>query len=122
MGKSMVSIRDGVVTVELNGFKRIVTMKSRVTFKVRDIVSVKRVDYERRPDLRAPGISLPGAYAGGSFYDPSTRSHQFWDSDGRDVVEVKLRNEFYDTIILDPRDPDKLVRRLEREIDRESRK
>jgi hypothetical protein len=72
-----ITMSNGRVTIHIDGVKRLLTMKSKVTFRSDHIVDIKQVNHPEPPILRAPGVTF-GHYVGGSYYDVSKRSHQFW--------------------------------------------
>jgi hypothetical protein len=91
---------NGRVTIHIDGVKRLLTMKSKVTFRSDHIVDIKQVNHPEPPILRAPGVTF-GHYVGGSYYDVSKHSHQFWDADRTiPTASIKLEDEPYDTIMI----------------------
>ena len=91
---------NGNVTIHLDGVKRLLTMRSGVTFKLDHIVDIRQTNHPETPILRAPGVKF-GHYVGGSYYDVSKHTHQFWDANRTlPTVSIMLRNESYDTIII----------------------
>ena len=99
------TVTDGIATVNISGVKKMIIMRSSISFSTQNVISVEDVDIHglRPPIIRDVSVAGPryGNYIGGSYYDAKTRNHQFWDvNKDRPVVRIRLKNESYDTLFL----------------------
>lgn len=98
----------GIITVRLNGLKRLVTMKSSVTLHDKDIRSVDVISpSQARKSMsmynltRLRGGKGKGRYYGGAFTKTATMEHEFWDVDDiSKVVQVSMKRGPYARIFL----------------------
>lgn len=98
----------GIITVRLNGLKRLVTMKSSVTLHDKDIRSVDIISpSQARKSMsmynltRLRGNKGKERYYGGAFTKTATMEHEFWDVDDiSKVVQVSMKRGPYARIFL----------------------
>lgn len=98
----------GIITVRLNGLKRLVTMKSSVTLHDKDIRSVDVISPSQARKsmsmynlIRLRGGKGKGRYYGGAFTKTATMEHEFWDVDDiSKVVQVSMKRGPYARIFL----------------------
>lgn len=100
------------VRVELTGWDRVWALKSDITFPIRGVYNVYADPTATRPNgFRLPGTSVPGVIQAGT-YIGNTR--EFWcvHYSGKSVV-FELEDLLYSRIVVDVRDPEAVVRRVQ---------
>jgi hypothetical protein len=111
-----VEIVEGWLGVEILGWHKLWSFKSRIDVPLEHVVEIRRLKDDEgwlAGGLRMPGTCLPGLIKAGSYYRWSQRKTgewSFWDVGKRDrAVVVELRNEKYARLILEVEDPDATV-------------
>jgi hypothetical protein len=109
-----VSIADHVATFELQGVDRLWGLRRRIRVPVAHIVDVRRappLDLTWR-DLRLLGTYFKGRLVAGLF----RKRGRFVFYDVRSVdrsIAIELTHQFYDDLVLEVEDPDRVIRDLE---------
>lgn len=119
----------GIITVRLNGLKRLVTMKSSVTLHTKDIESVDTIDSGQVGKAmslynltRLRGGKSKGRYYGGAFTKTATMEHEFWDVDDiNGVVMIAMKRGPYARIFLSFDDPKKSAAMIRERTDNAGR-
>lgn len=119
----------GIITVRLNGLKRLVTMKSSVTLHTKDIESVDTIDSSQVGKAMSlynlthlRGGKSKGRYYGGAFTKTATMEHEFWDVDDiNGVVMITMKRGPYARIFLSFDDPEKSAAMIRERTDNAGR-
>lgn len=116
----------GIITVRLDGLKRIVTLKSSVTIHAHDVKSVDVVDGDMAvramtihnlTKLRGNGKGTRSRYYGGVFTKTATMEHEYWDVDDTGhMVMITMSRGPYSRVFLSFDDPHDMSERIRRHV------
>ncbi|WP_280193497.1 hypothetical protein [Nocardia farcinica] len=109
-----IEVTGTTVTVEVVGGHRLLSLRERLTFDLRDIAAVGPASVDLRPPwVRAPGTFFPGVIAAGTFRGKGRK--EFWDTrfDGS-AVQIELTGGEFTRLVVDVDDPDSTLRALRR--------
>lgn len=115
-----VSLGPGVLILDVQGWSKLWTLKSRLEIPLENIRGV-RVDPEIArgwwKGIRAPGTHIPGVIVAGTFYHDGKRV--FWDvRDAERTIVIELIDESYDQLIVEVADPLVAVTKIESAVPR----
>lgn len=105
-----VEITGSCLKVEILGWDKLWSFKSRLNFPIEHVVEVRRWEKERDGGwgfrgLRAPGTSLPGVIVAGTYHRKG--EHIFYDVHKYDnAIVIELRDEWYARMIVEVPDPE----------------
>src|SRR5579884_2003346 len=101
-GMARIGIADGNLTVHMEGWDRILALKSTITIPLEHVVDAEADLAEASVvfhGLRLPGTSLPGVITAGSYLKQGEWS--FWDvHDPHKAVTIHLRDEHYAKVVV----------------------
>lgn len=116
----------GIITVRLEGLKRVVTLKSSVTIHAHDVASVEVIDgsmavramtIHNLTKLRGNGNGPRSRYYGGVFTKAATMEHEYWDVDDTDhVVMIVMSRGPYSRVFLSFDDPQGMADSIRRHV------
>lgn len=104
-----VSIAEGKLTIEVQGWDKLWSLKSRLEIPLEHVVDVRPADDDDSfrlfvRGIRAPGTYVPGVITAGTFLQEG--SCVFWDvHDPAKAIAVDLRDERYSKLIIEVADP-----------------
>jgi hypothetical protein len=108
-----ISVRDGVLTIDVLGWSKLWCLKSRLDAPLRCVRDIKR-DGELPQGfwLRWPGTSIPGLIKAGSFWNGPRGS--FWDVRRQQdkVIVIELCGWRYDYIVVEVENPALTIERV----------
>ena len=106
------------LVVHVEGWDRILALKSEITIPLEHVVGVEQDLAEASViyhGLKLPGTSIPGVMVAGSYLKSGEWS--FWDvHDPRKAVILRLRDEHYGKVVVGVDDPEAAVRSVEAAI------
>jgi hypothetical protein len=108
-----ISIQGDTLSLEVEGLDKLWAFKSRLEIPLARIKRVYRdpqiASTWQWKGIRAPGTSLPGVIAAGTFYQDGKRV--FWDvHNPENTIVIELDDDRYDMLIVEVADPDEAVR------------
>ncbi|NVB79709.1 MAG: hypothetical protein HOV81_15035 [Kofleriaceae bacterium] len=111
-----VHIEADQVRVKVLGMHRLWALKRELTFPRAAVRAVRRLPPDALKGwwkgLRAPGTSIPGVIAAGTFHKDGER--HFWDvRHANRAIEIDLEGETYAKLFVEVEDPEAAVRMLE---------
>jgi hypothetical protein len=110
-------IADALV-VRVTGADRIFALKSQLAVPIRHVVGAARDEDEASHwyhGVRAPGTSIPGVIAAGTFHQHGDRI--FWDVHHPEkAIAITLRDERYARLVVEVEDPDAAVATIEQAV------
>ncbi len=110
-----VSVSDGNLIVEVEGWDKLWSLRSRLVIPIHHVVRVyadSNIAEDWWKGLRVAGTHLPGVIAAGTFYHHG--NWVFWDVHNPEkAVVVDLRDERYEKLIIEVPDPADTVARLQ---------
>ena len=102
-----IEIADGTLTVHMEGFDRILALKSSVSVPLEHVVDAEADLAEASQlyhGLRLPGTAIPGVVTAGTYRKQGEWS--FWDvHDPHNAVTIHLRDEHYGKLVVGVDDP-----------------
>lgn len=110
------SIKGDKLRLQVKGLDRLWAMRSRLDIPLASVRGVRadpRVARGLWKGVSAPGTHIPGLIIAGTFYQDDKRI--FWDvHDAERTVVIDLVGQRYDQLIVEVRDPESVVKMLER--------
>ena len=110
-----VSVSDGNLTVEVEGWDKLWSLRSRLVIPIRHVIRVyadSSIAENWWQGLRVAGTHLPGVITAGTFYHHG--NWVFWDVHNPEkAVVVDLQDERYEKLIIEVPDPADTVARLQ---------
>jgi hypothetical protein len=105
-----VSVTEGEVIIEVQGWDKLWSLKSRLEIPLEHVVDVRLAD-EPIEGIRAPGTYIPGVITAGTFVLQG--NCVFWDvHDPADAIAIDLRDESYSKLIIEVADPTEAISAL----------
>jgi len=102
-----VSVSDGYLIVEVDGWDKLWSLKSRLVIPIQHVIRAyadSSIAESWWKGLRVAGTNVPGVIAAGTFYHHGT--WVFWDIHNPErAVVVDLRDERYEKLIIEVPDP-----------------
>ena len=115
-----VSVADGNLIVEVDGWDKLWSLRSRLVIPIQHVIRVyadSSISNGWWQGLRVAGTHVPGVITAGTFYHHG--KWVFWDVHHPEkAVVVDLRDERYEKLIVEVPDPAETVARLESAIGR----
>ena len=110
-----VTISDGKLRVEVEGWDKLWALKSHLEIPLEHVKGVRLAKDEKVKGIRAPGTYFPGIIAAGSFHQIG--KHVFWDVHHPErAIAIDLHDERYTTLVLEVEHPDITISEIERAI------
>ena len=107
-----VSVSDGKLLVEVQGWHMLWALKSRLEIPVEHISAVRRATDERVQGLRLPGTFVPGVITAGTYYERGGK-RVFWDvHDHERAIAIELHDERFSKLIIEVADPEATIREI----------
>jgi hypothetical protein len=106
------------LVVRLGIFDAMLSMRTTMRFPLTSVhnVYVDPVAGEEPKGFKAPGTTVPGTLTKGTFHFDGVKT--FWNIwRGAIVVVVELRDEKFDRIVIEQRDPEQIVEKITKAID-----
>ena len=98
------SISDGQLIVEMQGWDKLWALKSRLEVPLRHVSGARAADGERARGLRLPGTYIPGVITAGTFR--SRGENVFWAVHRpQEAIAIDLHDEFYSRLVIQVDDP-----------------
>ena len=113
---TQIEIADSNLKIEVLGWHKLWSFKSRLEFPLEHVVDVQRWQAETDRwyhGLRAPGTSLPGVIVAGSYHrrEQGAWRHYFYDVRKFDqAVVITLKNEWFSRVIVEVKNPDAVAK------------
>ncbi|MBE7158415.1 MAG: hypothetical protein INR62_08280 [Rhodospirillales bacterium] len=99
-----VSITEGRLVVEVLGWDKLWSLKSRIEVPLAHVREVRSAAGERARGLRMPGTYLPGLITAGIFEHDGQR--EFWAvHNAQQTVAIALQGEFFSRVVVQVPDP-----------------
>jgi hypothetical protein len=109
---TQIEIADGRLKVEILGWDKLWSLKSRLEFSLDHVVGARRWEKAKdggRRGLRAPGTHLPGVIVAGTYHLKG--EHTFYDvHDFGQAIVIELRDEWYARLVVEVAEPDAMLR------------
>ncbi len=117
MGMAAISIEAGVLTARFRGLHMFWTLRRRLDVPLEHVVDA-RMDpalAASSPGWRLLGAEFPGVVVAGRFINDGERA--FWDlRHPNNAVVIELRGEGYKRLVLEVREPEKVVDAIHRAL------
>jgi hypothetical protein len=98
-----VRIIDRALTVEIQGWDKLWSLKSRLEIPLEHVIDVRPAD-DQVEGIRMPGTYIPGVITAGTFIKAGNRV--FWDvHDPTKAIALDLRDEPYSKLVIEVADP-----------------
>ena len=112
---TQVSTSDGKLIIDVQGWDKLWSLKSRLEIPLEHISGVRTAADERVGGIRAPGTYIPGVITAGTFLQEG--SWVFWDvHDPERAIAIDLHDERFTTLVVEVADPEASIRDIERAI------
>ena len=112
---TQVSVSDGKLIIDVQGWDKLWALKSRLEIPLEHISGVRSAADERARGIRLPGTYVPGLITAGTFYQIGRKV--FWDvHDPAKAIAIDLHDERFSTLIVEVADPQGSIRDIERAI------
>jgi hypothetical protein len=107
------SISDGKLIIEVQGWDKLWSLKSRLEIPLEHISGVRTGADEHVSGIRAPGTYIPGVITAGTFHQIGRKV--FWDvhNPGK-AIAIDLHDERFSTLVVEVADPQKSIREIKR--------
>jgi hypothetical protein len=106
------------LVLHVKGLDKLFAFKSRLEIPLSHVAGARRDTTIARgwwKGIRAPGTHVPGVIIAGTFYQEDKKI--FWDvHDPERTIVIDLRDERYDKLIVEVREPEAAVRLIEQAI------
>ena len=108
-----IEVVDDTLKIEVLGWDKLWSFKSRLEFPLGHVVKVRR--WERELDrfkwltLRAPGTSLPGVITAGTYHRKGEHMFYAVHKFARALV-IELKDEWYSRVVVEVEDPDAVLK------------
>ena len=112
-----VIVNDGLLVVEVQGWDKLWSLKSRLEIPLENVVDVRPAD-EWAGGVRLLGTHVPGVITAGTFLQEG--SWVFWDiHDPAKAIAVDLRDERYSKLIIEVANPAETISAIKEALFRE---
>jgi hypothetical protein len=106
-----ITISDGHLIVDVEGFDKVLAVKSRISIALVHVVGA-RIDPDATRQwqgIKFPGARIPGVVTAGTFYRRGEKV--FWDvhGGGDNAVVIELSHDDYDRLVVEVEDPAAVV-------------
>lgn len=108
-----IKIEGGKLVVEFKGIEEIATLKKKLEFNLKNVVSVSTEPHHWIEGLRIAGVGLPGVIKEGS-YIVSGKKVFFAMKHPENCVTIELKNEDYDAIVIEVDDKQKVAQEIKK--------
>jgi hypothetical protein len=109
-----IEINEGRLKVEVLGWDKLWSFKSRLCVPLGHVVGARRREKEVNFNwrgIRAPGTCLPGVIVAGTYH--SKGEHIFYDvHDFGSAIVIELKDEWYARLVVEVPDPDAALQLL----------
>jgi hypothetical protein len=110
-----VSISDSKLTVEVQGWDKLWSLKSQLDIPLEHISDVRPGSNEHASGIRAPGTYIPGVITAGTFHQIGRKV--FWDvHDPAKAIAIDLHDERFSTLVVEVADPQMSIQEIRRAI------
>jgi len=108
------SVTEGEVTIEVQGWDKLWSLKSRLEIPLEHVIDVRLSD-DPIEGIRAPGTHIPGVITAGTFVLEG--NSVFWDvHDPAKTIAIDLRDERYSKLIIEVADPTEAISALKQAL------
>ncbi len=112
------SILDNKLILEVEGFDKLWTLKSRLEFNINHVKNVrieKLSSFKGYQGIRSPGTSIPHVIRAGTFIQNNKKV--FWDvHKAEEVVVLELDDEAFKELVIEINDPEGFVTKLQEKL------
>ena len=107
-----VSIEDDKLVIEVQGWDKLWSLKSRLEIPLDHVRGVRSAAEERAGGIRAPGTYIPGVITAGTFHQHGAKV--FWDvHNPAKAIAVDLQDERYSALVVEVADPDLAISQIQ---------
>jgi quinol monooxygenase YgiN len=110
-----ISISEGTLILEVQGWDKLWSLKSRLEVPLAHVSAVRRAADERPRGIRLPGTHVPGLITAGSFLQEGR--WVFWDvHDSEKAIAIDLQDEHFTALVVEVADPEASIRDIARAV------
>jgi hypothetical protein len=110
-----VSASDGKLIVDVQGWDKLWSLKSRLEIPLEHVSGVRAATGERARGIRAPGTYIPGVITAGTFRQIGRKV--FWDVHNQEkAIAIDLRDERFSSLVVEVANPEASIREIQESI------